>query len=93
MSTGNTTKSERLEARLPAEVKAILLRAAALEGRSLTDFVVGAAAEAARRVIRESEVLAWSERDQLAFADALLNPTPACPALVDAARRYRGERG
>ena len=87
------SKIERLEARIPGSVKSILTRAASLQGRSLTDFVVGSATEAAQRIIRESEVLQLSERDQVAFAEALLNPPPAARALRGAARRYRGERG
>ena len=93
MSTRNAARTERLEARLPAEVRAILARASALQGRTLTDFVVGSTTEAARRVIRECEVLACSEPDQLAFAEAPLNPPSASPALEDAARRYRDDRG
>ena len=82
-------KNERLEARVSADLKAVLSRAAALEGRSLTDFVVTAAGEAARRVIREHDVIDLSERDQRAFARALLDPPAASPALAEAARRYR----
>ncbi len=93
MSTGNATRAERLEARISADVKAVLTRAAALQGRTLTDFVVASATEAARRVIRDYELLALSERDQVAFAEALRNPPSAAPALQDAARRYRGEGG
>jgi hypothetical protein len=37
----------RLEARLPNDVHALLKRAAEIEGRTLTDFVVSAAREAA----------------------------------------------
>ena len=92
MSTVRTSpKTDRLEARIPGDLKAILLKAAALQGRSLTDFVVASASDAARRVIRESEVLELSERDQVSFAEALLNPASASPTLKDAARRYRGE--
>lgn len=94
MSTANTkARTDRLEARIPAELKALLTRAASLQGRSLTDFVVASASEAARRVIRESEVLALSERDQAAFAEALLNPPAANEELRKAARRFRGEPG
>lgn len=93
MSNGNAIKTERLEARVPAEVKAILNRAAALQGRSLTDFVVGTATEEARRIIREREILELSARDQVAFAEALVNPPVASPALREAALRYRGEHG
>mgnify|MGYP001573809121 CR=1 FL=1 len=87
------SKAERLEARIPGDVKSILTRAASLQGRSLTDFVVGSATDAARRIIRESELLELSERDQIAFAQALLHPPTASRALRAAARRYRGERG
>ena len=41
-----TQITARLEARLPHEVMARLKRAAEIQGRSLTDFVVGAADEA-----------------------------------------------
>jgi uncharacterized protein (DUF1778 family) len=87
----SVSKTDRLEARIPGDLKALLVRAASLEGRSLTDFIVAAASDAARRIIRESEILELSERDQVAFAEALLNPPGASPALQQAARRYRGE--
>ena len=93
MPKSNATKSERLEARVPASVKAILSRAATLQGRSLTDFVVGTATEEAMRVIRENEILTLSARDQVRFADALLDAPLANRALRDAANRYGGERG
>jgi uncharacterized protein (DUF1778 family) len=92
VKTANSApKVDRLEARISSELKALLVRAASIQGRSLTDFVVASAAEAAFRIIREAELLELSERDQAAFADALLNPPAASPALMEAARRYRGE--
>lgn len=90
MSTANA-KTDRLEARIPAEVKALLSRAASIQGGSLTDFVVTSACEAARRVIRDAEVLQLSVRDQAGFTEALLNPPVANDALQAAARRYKGE--
>ena len=87
------SNTERLEARISRDVKSILTRAASLQGRSLTDFVVGSATEVARRIIRESEVLELTERDQTAFAEALLGPPRAARALRKAAGRYRGHRG
>jgi len=92
MSTARTNaKPERLEARIPAELKALLARAASIQGRSLTDFVVASASDAARHVIREAEVLELTARDQAAFAAALLNPPDANEALQAAIRRYRGD--
>ena len=67
-------KTHRLAARVPADVKALLTRAAAIQGRSLSDFVVASATDAARSVIRERELLELSARDQLAFAEALSPP-------------------
>ena len=86
-------KAERLEARIPAPLKRIFMRASNLEGQTLTDFVLQAATEAARRVIREHEILDLSQRDQLAFAEAIVNPPEANPALKMAARRYRRRSG
>ena len=45
----------RLEARVPAALHAILKRAAEIEGRSLSDFVLAAATLAARDTIQRTE--------------------------------------
>lgn len=71
----------RLEARLPSEVHALLKRAAEIQGRSLTDFVVSAARDAAFRTIEETEILRVSVEDQRAIAEAILNPPEPTPAL------------
>ncbi len=75
----------RLEARLPASVYATLKHAAELTGSSLTDFVVRAAHDAARRTIEDAEVIRLSAEDQLRFVRALLDP----PSPNDALRRAR----
>lgn len=82
-------KPERLEARLPAEAKAIIQHAADISGRSLSDFVVTSALEAAEETIRRHEVIVLSARDSLALAEALLNPKGPNEALRAAARRHR----
>ena len=82
--------SARLEARLPAHVHSLLRRAADLEGRSLTDFVVSAAHAAAVRSIESAELLRLSSTDQAAFAQALINPAKPNAALKRAfARQHR----
>lgn len=78
----------RLEARLPASVYALLKRAAELKGRSITDFVVGAAQDAAQRVIEEDGIIRLSAEDQARFAQALLNPPAPNAALKRAMRRH-----
>jgi uncharacterized protein (DUF1778 family) len=79
----------RLEARLPSEVLARLKRAAEIQGRTLTDFVVAAADEAACRAIEQTEIIRLSVEDQRQIAEAIQNPPEPTPALRKAARRYR----
>ena len=82
----NTTA--RLEARLPVDVHALLRRAAEIEGRTLTDFVVAAASAAALKTIEDAEVIKVSVEDQQRFADALINPPALAPALQRALERH-----
>ena len=79
----------RLEARLPTEVHALLKRAAQIQGRTLTDFVVSAAQEAARQTIEATEIVRLSVEDQQRFADAILNPPEPTAALHRAFERHR----
>jgi uncharacterized protein (DUF1778 family) len=83
------TTTARLEARLPNQVMARLKRAAEIQGRSLTDFVVSAADEAACRAIEQTEIIRLSIEDQRQIADAILNPPAPNKALKKAAKRYR----
>ena len=83
-------KRERLEARVSPEQKALIERAAQLQGRSITDFLVASAQQEAERVIHEHEVLVLTPRDSVAFVQALLNPPPPNEALRAAFRRQRG---
>ena len=79
----------RLEARLPNDVMARLKRAAEIQGRTLTDFVVAAADEAACRTIEQAEILRLSVEDQRQIAEAILNPPEPVPALRKAFQKYR----
>jgi len=84
------TATARLEARISPELHAQLKHAAALQGRTLTDFVIAAVQEAAQQAITQAEVLHWSLADQTCFAQALFSPPPPTPALQRAlARRQR----
>jgi uncharacterized protein (DUF1778 family) len=87
------TRAERLEARVTAEQKSLIERAAALQGRTVTDFVLTSVQDAARRAIEEHSQLALSVRDSEAFVDALLNPKPVNVRLRDTVRRYRERTG
>jgi uncharacterized protein (DUF1778 family) len=79
----------RLEARLPHDVMTRLKRAAEIQGRTLTDFVVATADEAACRAIQETEIICLSIEGQRQIAAAILDPPAPTPALRRAAKRYR----
>jgi len=87
MSTGAV--SARLEARLPNDVMARLRRAAEIQGRTLTDFVVAAADEAACRTIEQTEIIHLSLEDQRQLAEAILNPPEPNEAWKKAVQRRR----
>ena len=82
-------KVARLEARITVEQKQILERAADLQGRSLTEFVVNSAHEAAQAAIREHELMSLTARDTKAFVNALLKPPSPGKRLQRAAARYK----
>lgn len=83
-----TEQTARLEARLPASVYATLKRAAELKGRSLSDFVVSAAHDAAQRAIEEDSLIRLSADDQRRFAEALINPPEPNAALKRARQAH-----
>ena len=85
-----TIVTARLEARITSDLHAMLKRAAELEGRTLTDFVVAAVQAAAKQTIEQAGVVRLSMADQTCFAQALLSPPAAGPALERAfARRNK----
>jgi len=92
-SSAKRTRAERLEARVTAEQKRLIERAATLQGRSVTDFVLASLQEAARRAIEDHGRLALSVRDSEAFVEALLKPKPVNGRLRDTVRRYRERTG
>jgi uncharacterized protein (DUF1778 family) len=89
MMTELMTKTARLEARITLDLQALLKKAAELDGRSVSDFVITAAQEAAERRIEQAHVIRLSLEDQRAFAEAILNPPEPTPALRRAFRRHR----
>lgn len=74
-------RTARIEARLTPELLEVIQRAAALEGRSVSDFVVAAARDAAARSIEEMGLIRLAAEEQRRFAELLLNPPEAAPAL------------
>jgi uncharacterized protein (DUF1778 family) len=83
------SKAYRFDARLNEEQKILIQRAADLEGRSMTDFVLHSAETAAERTIAERAMLILSARETEVFVDAILNPARPGRVLRAAARRYK----
>jgi uncharacterized protein (DUF1778 family) len=89
MALANSQKPERLEARLTPEQKELLQHAAALEGTSVTDFVVRIACQAAAQSIRDHSRLVLTVRESRDFVETLLNPPAPSDTLRAAAERYK----
>lgn len=85
----DSARTARIEARISPDALVAVKRAAELQGRSVSDFVVAAAQDAAQRAIEQSQIIRLSVEDQRAFAEAILNPPPLTPAMERAIERHR----
>jgi uncharacterized protein (DUF1778 family) len=88
VNTHTHNRTARIEARIAPDGLAIVRRAAEIEGRSVSDFVVAAAQEAARKTVAELEVIHLSRAAQEQFAALLLTPPPPADALLRALKRH-----
>jgi uncharacterized protein (DUF1778 family) len=92
-SQTNEQRGARLEARVSAAQKSLLQRAAALSGRTLSEFVVASAQDAANKVIQDHAAIELSRSEQIAFVTALLDPPKPSARLRRAAAAYRQQMG
>ena len=83
------TRTARIEARIAPDALAAVQRAAEIQGRSVSDFVVAAAEEAAHRTIEQAHIIRLSLEDQRRFAEAIINPPKPNKALRRAAKAYK----
>jgi uncharacterized protein (DUF1778 family) len=83
-------KTDRLVARISPSEKAVIEKAADLEGRKVAGFVVQHALTHAREVVRQAEALRLDAEQSQRFVEALLAP-PRKPdtAFKKAYRAYR----
>lgn len=87
--TQGRSRTARLEARITPGALAVVRRAAEIQGRSVSDFVVAAAEEAASRTIQETEIIRLSVEGQRQIVEAILNPPEPNAALIRAFERRR----
>ena len=86
-------RGSRLEARISNEQKALFQQAAMLSTRTLSEFVVASAQEAATRIIEAHETIRLEREDQIRFVQALLNPPEPNDRLLQASEQYRAMMG
>jgi uncharacterized protein (DUF1778 family) len=82
-------RTARIEARIAPEALAIVRRAAEIQGRSISDFLVAAAQEAAQKTVAEIEIIRLSRQAQEQFVSLLLDPPPPSKALRRALERHK----
>jgi uncharacterized protein (DUF1778 family) len=85
-------KMYRFDARLNEEQKLLIQRAADLEGRTMTDFVLHSAETAAERTIEQRAMLILTARETEVFVKAILSPPAPGRVLRRAAREYLKKR-
>jgi uncharacterized protein (DUF1778 family) len=88
MPATHTNESTRINLRTSAEAKALIERAAALMGTTVSSFMLQNAYEAARRIVTENNTLLMTERDFDAFTASIENPPEANPALRELMARH-----
>lgn len=88
-----TRDKERMNFRLDPEIKARVVRAAAITGQDLTDFAVSAINEKANEVLERHDTITLDSREYNFFLGALEDNSKA-PSRRSraAARRYRRGR-
>ncbi len=89
MASRETLKTARIEARISPETLRVVKRAAELQGRSLSDFLVDSAVTMAHKTIEETQLIRLAVEDQEAVAKAILTPPPLAPAMERAISRYQ----
>lgn len=86
MRTSTPNESARINLRTSQELKDLIERAASLSGATVSSFMLQSAADVARRMLAQQEVITLSDRDRDTFLKALDNPSEPAQALIDLMR-------
>lgn len=81
-------KEQRIDARLTAEAKQQIDQAAALQGRSTSDFMVQAALKEAAQVIEQQRIVRLTVEESVALAQLMTEEPKVNKASVEAMRRH-----
>ena len=76
MAQTSMARSERINLRLSETAKRRIERAASMEGKTVSAFIVSSALETAERTIDRHETVTLAREDAMRFFDALADPPP-----------------
>ena len=80
------TESARIALRTSPQAKALIERAAALTGATVSSYISQTMYEASSRILAQAEIITLSDRDRDLFLNALDNPPEPTQALIDLMR-------
>ena len=76
MAQTDAVRSERINLRLSETAKRRIERAASVEGKTVSAFIVSSALENAEKTVRRHETIALAREDAARFFGALSDPPP-----------------
>jgi uncharacterized protein (DUF1778 family) len=82
-------RTQRIEARISPDALKVVRRAAEIQGRSISDFVVAAAQEVAERTVERTQRIQLSLADFERVMDVLSKPPKITPAWKRAVKAHR----
>lgn len=82
--TASVAKSERINLRLKQSAKNLIERAATVEGKTVSGFIVSSALASAKKTINKHESIQLNEQDAQCFFDALAKPIRFNKKLTEA---------
>lgn len=84
----NKIKKDRLDIRLPKIQKELIEHVAGMQGRTLTDFILKAAIDAATQEVERSQIILLSMENQRRFIEAIENPREPSDAVKIRYKQY-----
>ena len=88
MAASRTTKNQRISLRLNKEAMVTIERAASIEGKTVSDFILSYTQASAERAIQEHQKMTLGKQDCDAFLDALSKPTKFNAKLLPAFKEH-----
>jgi uncharacterized protein (DUF1778 family) len=93
MTALNKKKNERVDIRVSAEEKHMILEAAKFSGEKMSDFILSRIMPDVERLIATQTRIRLGEESWNAFVEMLQSPKPAPKKLKEAMKEYRKAKG